>query len=189
MKRAFELAQKTIELTDDSIGDPHSLLGLLYISNRQYDKAVEEAEKGVALSPNSSQVRRNMAAIYNYVGRSEEAITEAKQARRLSPCPQPSILWVLGEALLLAGQYEEAIEAYKKGLHVDPKNRPCNFGLAMAYSLLGQEKEAKAIVEEFLMMAPIFSVKGWEMGYLQQWKNPADRAFLADAMRKAGFPE
>jgi hypothetical protein len=59
----------------------------------------------------------------------------------------------------------------------------------MAYALLGREKEAKAIVEEFLMIDPRFSVKGWEMSYLHWWKNPADRAFLADALRKAGFPE
>ena len=189
MQRAFELAQKTIELTDDSIGEPHSLLGFLYSINRQYEKAIEEAEKAVTLSPNSAEIRRHMALIYNYVGRREEAITAAKQAIRLNPHPPPYYFQILGEALLMAGQYEEAIEAYKKGLHVDPKHASSMWGLAMAYALLGREKEAKAIVEEFLMMArPGFSVKSLEMIYFSTWKNQSDRAFLADAMRKAGFP-
>jgi adenylate cyclase len=186
-ERAFELAQKTIELTDDSIGGPHSLLGLLYSINRQYDKAVEEVEKGVALSPNDAMACRQMAAIYNYVGRTEEAITAAKQAIRLNPCPQTNMLQVLGEALLMAGQYEEAIEAFKKGLHVDPKHNRSMLGLAIAYSLSGREKEAKAIVEEFRMTYPRFSVKIWEMR--SPYKNQADTALLVDAMRKAGFPE
>ena len=58
----------------------------------------------------------------------------------------------------------------------------------MSYALLGREKEARAIVEEFIMRNPNFRVKAIEMTFIQLWKNQADRAFYADGMRKAGFP-
>jgi adenylate cyclase len=187
LERAFELAQKAIELTDDSIGEPHSLLGFLYLLKRQYNKAVEEAEKAVALSPNSSSSRRHLAAIYNYVGKREEAINLAKQAIRLNPFARPYYFEALGEAHLMAGQYEEAIEAFKKALHLNPKDSVSIMNLAIAYSLLGREEEARAMAEEFLTISPKFSAKRHEM--LSFYENQADRAFIADAMRKAGFPE
>jgi hypothetical protein len=60
-------------------------------------------------------------------------------------------------------------------------------GLAVAYSLLGREKDAKAMAAEFLMIRPRFSVKYWEMGI--PYKNQADITLLADTMRKVGLPD
>ena len=87
----------------------------------------------------------------------------------------------------MAGQYEEAIEAHKKALHLNPKYSFSMLNLAVAYSLSGREEEARAMAEEFLMIAPKFSVKGFEMGSL--YKNRVDTALLADTMRKIGLPD
>jgi adenylate cyclase len=186
IKRAFELAQKAIAL-NDSFGDPHSLLGYIYLLDRQYEKAIAEAEQAVAISPNSAEVRHHMANIFNFVGKREEAINLSKQAIRLNPFPQIYYLTTLGDALCLAGQYEDAIEAHKKALHLNPKHSFSMLNLAVAYSLSGREEEARAMAEEFLMIAPKFSVKGFEMGSL--YKNRADTALLADTMRKIGLPD
>jgi len=187
MQRAFELAQKAIAL-NDSYGDPHSLLGFLYCLNRQYEKAVDEAEKAIAINPNSADARRNMAVIYNYVGKREEAINLAKQAIRLNPYAQPYYFQTLGEALCMAGQYEESIEAYKKALHLNPKDNISILHLAIAYSLSGREKEAKAMAEEWRMINPGFRVKRWEERRVL-YKNQADIALIADTMRKIGLPD
>jgi adenylate cyclase len=186
IKRAFELAQKAIAL-NDSVGDPHSLLGYIYLLDRQYEKAVAEVEKAVAISPNSADARHHMATIFNFVGKREEAINLAKQAIRLNPFPQIYYFSTLGEALCLAGQYEEAIEAHKKALHLNPKHSFSMLNLAVAYSLSGREEEAKAMAAEYLMINSRFSVKGWEMGV--PYKNRADTALLADTMRKVGLPD
>ncbi len=87
----------------------------------------------------------------------------------------------------MAGQYEEAIKAYKKALHLNPKDSLSKPGLAVAYSLLGREEEARAMASEFLMMRPRFSVKQWAMG--APYKNRADIALFADTMRKIGLPD
>ena len=163
-------------------------MSFIYSISQQYEKAVAEVEKAVVISPNNAEARRQMALIYNYVGRREEAIKAAKQAIRLNPHPPAYYFHALGETLLMAGQYEEAIESEKKALHLNPKFNFSRWVLAVAYSLSGQKKEAKAVVEEFIMLAPEFSIKHWEMTMAVLWKNQADRVFIADAMRKAGFP-
>jgi adenylate cyclase len=186
MERAFELAQKAITL-NDSVGSPHSLLGYIYLANQQYEKAVAEVEQAVALSPNDADARAHMANIFNYVGKREEAINLSKQAIRLNPFPQSYYFSFLGDALCLAGQYEEAIKAYKKALHLNPNDSLSKPGLAVAYSLLGREEEARAMASEFLMMRPRFSVKQWAMGV--PYKNRADITLFADTMRKVGLPD
>jgi adenylate cyclase len=186
MERAFELAQKAITL-NDSVGSPHSLLGYIYLANQQYEKAVAEVEQAVALSPNDADARAHMANIFNYVGKREEAINLSKQAIRLNPFPQSYYFSFLGDALCLAGQYEEAIKAYKKALHLNPKDSLSKPGLAVAYSLLGREEEARAMASEILMINPRFSVKQWAMG--APYKNRADIALFADTMRKIGLPD
>jgi adenylate cyclase len=186
MEKAFELAQKAITL-DDSLGSPHSLLGYIYLANQQYEKAVAQVEQAVALSPNDADARAHMANIFNYVGRREESIKLSKQAIRLNPFPQPYYFSFLGEALCLAGQYEKAIKAYRKVLHLNPNDAFSKAGLAVAYSLLGREEEARAMAAEFLLMRPSFSVKYWTMGV--PYKNRADITLFADTMRKVGIPD
>lgn len=186
MERVFELAQKAIAL-NDSIGSPHSLLGYIYLVNRQFDKAVAEVELSVALSPNDADSRAHMSNIFNFIGKREEAINVANQAIRLNPFPQPYYFSFLGEALCLKGQYEEAIKAHKQALHLSPKYISSMLNLAVAYSLSGQEEEAKALAEKIRMLDPGFSVKGWEMRSL--YKEQTDKAILTDTLRKLGLPD
>jgi adenylate cyclase len=186
IKKAFELAQKAIAL-DDSISYAYTLLSYIHLNNRQYEKAVAEVQQAVALSPNDADARSHMANIYNLVGRRKEAVSAAKQAIRLNPFPQSYFFTFLGDSLCLAGRYNEAIEAYKKAIHVNPKSISSMLGLAVAYRLSGREAEARATAEEFLMINPRFSVKGWAIR--SAYKNQADIELLADAMRKAGLPD
>jgi adenylate cyclase len=52
LERALRLAQQAIAL-DDSLAPAHGLLAGIYVHNGQYDQAVTEAERSIALNPNS----------------------------------------------------------------------------------------------------------------------------------------
>ena len=52
LQMAFELAQKAIAV-DDTHDGPHSLLCNIYRRKHQYDKALSEAERAIALNPNA----------------------------------------------------------------------------------------------------------------------------------------
>jgi tetratricopeptide (TPR) repeat protein len=60
---------------------------------RQYDKAVAEAERAVALEPNSAENLFFLAAVLCYAGKPEEAIPLVERAERLNPIPLPAQLF------------------------------------------------------------------------------------------------
>ena len=84
MEKATELAQKTLAM-DDSMGGGHSLLGWLYICKREYDKAIAEGERAVALGPSNPNDLHSYASFLTFAGRPEEAIPLYQKAIRLSP--------------------------------------------------------------------------------------------------------
>jgi adenylate cyclase len=184
MALAAELAQKALAL-DDSLDPPHSLLGNIYLLKRQYEKAIAEEERAVALNPNGADAHAHLGMTLNYVGRPEEAIALLKKAIRLNPIPPNWYLFTLGDGYRMTGQYEDAVAAYKRVLHRNPDDMRAHIGLAATYSLSGQEEEARAAAAEVLRLDPKFSVE-----YIVKtlpYKNQADASLLVDALRKAGL--
>src|SRR5205814_2376615 len=53
LERALELAQQAVAL-DDSLPIAHALLGQVYHEKKQYDQAIAEGERAIALDPNSA---------------------------------------------------------------------------------------------------------------------------------------
>jgi len=84
LEKAIELAQKALAM-DDSLAGPHGLLCSLYTAKREYDKAIAEGERGVALNPGGTSELLNYAASLCYAGRPEEAIQLFQKAIRLNP--------------------------------------------------------------------------------------------------------
>jgi len=84
LEKGIELAQKALTM-DDSLAGPHGLLCALYTAKREYDKAIAEGERGVALNPGGTSELLNYAAGLCYAGRPEEAIQLFQKAIRLNP--------------------------------------------------------------------------------------------------------
>src|SRR5215831_3485010 len=60
-----------------------------------------------------------------------------------------------------AGRYEEALVPGKRFLSLNPNSVPAHFNLAVIYSELGREEEARAVVAEWQRLAPNISVEGF----------------------------
>jgi adenylate cyclase len=84
LKKAEELAQKAISLSG-AFARAHAYLGRIYISKGQYDKAIAEGERALAIAPNSAFVHAAIAVSLEHAGRPEEAIALFEKAIRLSP--------------------------------------------------------------------------------------------------------
>ena len=112
---------------------------------------------------------------------------------RLSPYYPIWYLSNLGEALTMAGQYEEAISVNQKLLERSQKEKTpfwasaAHDWLAIGYSMLGREEEARSHVAEGLKIYPDWSLEGEQEIYF--YKNPADFKTQLDALRKVGLPE
>jgi adenylate cyclase len=73
LEKINELALKALAV-DDSISPAHVLLGWYHIYKREYEKAIAEGERAVALSPGEPAMLSNYASFLTFAGRPEEAI-------------------------------------------------------------------------------------------------------------------
>jgi pentatricopeptide repeat protein len=189
--RALEIAKKTSERWGK--GDRHMFMSQIYYLQRQYEKAIVEGEKAVALAPNSSRFHLALAASLNHGARPEDAIVHAKTAMRLEPYYPARFSDSLGAAYGQAGQYEEALEVYKKLLERAVKGEypiaKAHRRLAGIYARLDRIEEARAHGAESLKIDPNFSVEKWRKKASSFFKNQKWINSLAEMMRKAGLPE
>jgi adenylate cyclase len=183
LEQAFEAAQKAIAL-NDSLPQAHSILGHVYLSQKQHDRAITEAERAIALDPNLANSYWLLAAILNAAGKPEEAIGMAEKAVRLGFHPH-WYLFDLGYAYALTGRYEEAIATLRQFLSRTPNLLHAQLVLALAYSEAGRVEEARAAAAEVLRISPQFSLEVHRQR--APIKDPAVLERHIVALRKAGL--
>jgi adenylate cyclase len=186
MTRAVELIQKAIAL-DDSYALAHGWLGALYVYLRKYDEGIMEARKGVAIDPNGAHGYLYLNMALRFAGRFEEAVQAIEKAIRLNPFPPNTYFRMACATYIFVGRYEEAIAAGNKAATLAPDDFIAYVLLSAAYSLAGQQEEARIAAAEVLRLNPKYSVvHGAKMS---PYKNQADREHLIGALRNAGLPE
>ncbi len=134
LERALALARHAVAL-DDSLPMAHTALGLVYAEQQQPDQAIEEEERAVALDPNNDVSYARQALVLNWSGRTEESRQAIAQAMRLNPRYPFWYVFVLGQANLLSGRYDEAIAALKETISRNPDFLPPHDNLAVSYLL------------------------------------------------------
>jgi TolB-like protein/Flp pilus assembly protein TadD len=184
LEQALVLAQKAVTL-DDALPGAHTALCYAYLYKRQHERAMAAAERVIALAPSDAEGFGRLGSVLNFAGRPEEAIELIKKAMRLNPRYPYNYLSLLGMAYGLTGRYEEAITTLKTGVTRNPDHLPLHLHLAVSYSELGREAEARAEVAELRRVSPNFSLEG--VRRVMPFKDPADLERYLTALRKAGL--
>jgi adenylate cyclase len=160
-------------------------LGDIYLYQQQYDQALAEMERAVALAPNEAWGHAGLAQTLSYMGRSEDALVAAAQAQRLKPGAADIHLAGVGTAYAMAGRYEEARAPLQRFLSRYPNWLPVRLMLAVVYGELGQTAEARAEAAEVLRINPKFSLEVHRQR--KPIKDPAVLERHLAALRKAGL--
>jgi adenylate cyclase len=184
LERWFALAQQALAL-DDSLPRAHMLLGQAYLWKRQHEQAIAESERAIALNPNDAFGYFSLAETLNLAGKPEQALGAAEQAMRLDPRNRDVHLFEVGWAYRLMDRYEEAITALKRVLTRSPNHVGAHISLAISYSELGREEEARAEVAEILRLSPGFSLEA--LRQRAPYKNQARFERTIAALRQAGL--
>jgi tetratricopeptide (TPR) repeat protein len=163
-------------------------LSITYLYKQQYEKALAEAEKVIALDPESADSYALLAAIFNSIGRSEEAIEMVEKAMLLNPSIPAWYLKTLATAYASSGRQTEAVATVKRVFDRNPSHGDAfdaHLSLAILYVALGKEEDARAEAEEILKLVPNFSVEVW--GQRNPNKDQAQIERNMAALRKAGL--
>jgi TolB-like protein/class 3 adenylate cyclase len=82
LKQAESLAQKAIEF-DDGNAEAHALLGRVYTIRGQFDVAISEEERALALNPNDADSYATRGTVQVYSGHTKEAIESYMDPARM----------------------------------------------------------------------------------------------------------
>jgi adenylate cyclase len=151
-----------------------------------FERAIEIAERAVALNPNSFHAWNFRGWVYRVAGLPEEALPSFERAIRMSPVDpllhQP--LTGMGYAFIELGRFDEAIVAGKKAQRQNSSFPPAYRSLASAFAHLGRDAEARESAARLLEVDPSFTISAWIARGGQ-----SNAKLMIEGLRKAGLPE
>ncbi|HKA55109.1 MAG TPA: tetratricopeptide repeat protein, partial [Candidatus Binatia bacterium] len=159
--------------------------GMVYLMQKQHEQALGEAQRAVALDPNDADSYVSLGLILAYMGRPEEAIAVWQQAMRLNPHYPSLYANALGWGYFLTRRYDEGIAVLKKAINQNPNYPPLRATLAMIYSEVGRDEEARAEGAIALKQVPTFSLEVFAQRL--PYQDPAALERHLAALRKAGL--
>ena len=151
--KAGRFAQAAAQLEDllpqaPNSFEVHELLGLVYASLSQDEKAIEHLEAAVQLKPKSAAARENLAASLIHAGNAELAGDEFRKALELEPRNYDAN-HNLGEFYIQAGKIADGRPLLERAQRIKP-SYDNGYDLAMADLLTGRLSEARQVVQSLL---------------------------------------
>ncbi len=142
MPAALAAAKRAIEL-DPNCGEAYAALGSIETNYEwNWAQAERNLERGIALSPNSSDAEQKFAVYLDAVNRPEEAVTHMRRAHELDPL---SFLMNrhLGSTLYYARRYDEALYYLQHAREMEPgKPGLVDIWASWIYEKKGMQDEA-----------------------------------------------
>jgi len=183
------IAQKVLSL-DDTNPEAHVLMGCIYLYLRNYEQAVQEAGRAVALGPSHAYAHSVAAHILRFSGKYDQAIAMVQKAIRLQPYLPSWYLMELGMSYYCTGRYEEAKETAEQ-LRDLAKSRgegilwAAYIMLAMSNIRLGRDQDARRAAKEVMRLYPEYSLEVARQYACYQDQNMLERQL--DDLRRAGL--
>ena len=160
---------------------------------RSYFKAhpesgAEQFEYALQLNENSAFAWGGSAIPYCYLGQSERAMENLRNAWRLSPLDPLNFMFLslAGFASMLTGRYEEAMIFLERSLSANSRYTASMRNLAASAALAGRMPQARAAAKSLLDALPDFTIGRFMDGY--PLRPPEHRERLSEGLRLAGIP-
>jgi len=123
----------------------HELMGLVYASLSQSDKALDHLKTAVQLNPNSAAARTNLGASLLHAGKVALAGEQFRQALSLEPNSFDAN-HDLGEFYIQSGKVADAQPLLERAQRINAGSYDNGYDLAMADFLLGKLSDARLVV-------------------------------------------
>ncbi len=146
----------SINLDGDN-GDPYFNLGLIYLDNSDYEKALHYLDRAVELDPEDSQFLAELGHLYLELDREKEALRLFEKAFTNDP-DDAQVDFHLGHYFLYKKREpRNAVKHYNRGLKKDPLDQFALADYAVAHLILGNKRKSlqvRQIIEGSTDLAP-----------------------------------
>jgi tetratricopeptide (TPR) repeat protein len=127
--------------------------GRWMVLQRRWDKGQSLLERALRVDPDYTAALNQIGYLYaSYGPQFEKCFKTFEHYARLKPQePNPQDSWA--EVLRMAGEYNQALEHYRKALQIEPNFVSSQLGIADTYAMMGDEARARAEYEKAIAMA------------------------------------
>ena len=188
--RAFAEARDSGERAvaiDPNDAEARQILGLIYLGYSRHDEALAELKAAVDLNPNYAQGFVSLATCYTYLGESEKVLPLFEQAIEISPRDLNLSFWRCTQSicLILAGEYERAIESAKFSSKRKEYWAPSRWYWAASAALANVPEEIEEARSEVLSLDSDLSIRGLRKAH--PFRREQDFEIIVDGLKKAGL--
>jgi tetratricopeptide (TPR) repeat protein len=133
-REAIELLEKSLAIMPTA--EAYTYLGWTYSHMGDYQRAIEEAQKAIALDPNFGNPYNDIGVYLVEQGKEDEAIPYLEKAKRAKRyCCYQFPHFNLGRIYLKKKMYEQARQEFTEALKIDPDYPPAREGLELLKAL------------------------------------------------------
>jgi type IV pilus assembly protein PilF len=140
---------------DPKNSEAHNFLGLIYMSQSDYPKAVEELREAVRLNPFFTDAHNNLGVAYRETKTYDKSLAEFEAALKDKTYKsQEKVQLNLGHLYLDQGVMSAAVQAYERAVSINPGYALGYLALGTAYQKMGRRDDAIAQFKKVVALAP-----------------------------------
>ena len=184
LTQSLEYANHAIAI-DDEYGPAHGVLGQIYLWQKNYDGAILEGERRMALNPGDAEGMATLAMTLVFSGEPERALEAMARAMRLDPQYPFWHLHVVGLCNFSLEHFDDAIAAFRRGIIRNPESMPMHLMLAAATALTDDRHTAASELAESKRLVPDLTISFITEQVPYQRGEDTDR--LVAGLKRAGL--
>ena len=166
-----------VDVTDNIFHSTfHSLRGMVYYDKGQYQRAMEDLNKSIALYPNNYPDYIWRGRIYNLKGEYDRAIEDFNKATAINQ-NYDHAYWGRGEAYRLKGDLDKALVEFNKAIAINPNSYSAYASRGQTYAIKGTYDKAIEDYNKAIAINPNYSYAYTLRGNFYGLKKELDRAF------------
>jgi eukaryotic-like serine/threonine-protein kinase len=166
---------------NDQLAPVHVTLAQVHSEGGNYDLAVQEFQKALALDPRNAEAYQYLATTYESQGRLAEAEASIKKAIALRPDHWAGYN-TLGTFYYRRGKFSEAAAQYRKVIELTPDNASAYINLGVMLKNLDDQAGARQAYEQSIAINPSYAAYSNLAGILY---NEANYLRAAEVYEKA----
>jgi tetratricopeptide (TPR) repeat protein len=162
--KAADAYERFLKLKPENAWTGYLRLGSSRMELQQYDQAVAALQEAQKAQPKDTKVNYSLAMAYKKAGQYDQAEAVLRGLAEQSPADASNYYSDIIKMYDEAGRNENAIEAAKKVIELNPKSEMAVYNLAIMFQKLKRYEEAIATFQQALTIKPDYDVAYYNIG-------------------------